>query len=58
MVEGVGTSLRWTVTVAGQASDISIATSSYATPHITSVSPTTAVTNGGTILTIQGLFGC
>src|SRR5688572_11497893 len=52
--QGVGQQHRWIVTVEGQTSDISTATTSYALPRILSAQPLTGVTNGGTIITING----
>jgi hypothetical protein len=53
-VPGTGRSLKWMVTVGGQASLLSPVASSYAAPNITSVSPSRCVTSGGAAIVISG----
>lgn len=55
---GTGRLLRWLVTVGGQVSALSTATTSYAGPTITAVSPGNGPTAGGGIVTLSGVnFG-
>lgn len=52
---GVGTGHRWLVQVGGQSSPLSDATTSYATPTVTSVTaPALLKTNGGETVVIEG----
>ena len=53
-VAGVGGNMFWQLTIAGQQSDLSTQTTSYAPPRITQLSPAVASTNGKTLLTIYG----
>jgi fructose-specific phosphotransferase system component IIB len=53
-VPGVGKNHKWTVNVTSQASPVSSATSSYATPTISSLSPVVFPTVGATEITITG----
>ena len=45
-VPGTGRKLKWAVNVGGQLSTLSTATSSYASPNITSVAPSIGLSNG------------
>ena len=55
---GTGRQLRWLVTVGGQVSALSTATTSYAGPAITAVSPGNGPTAGGGVVTLSGVnFG-
>lgn len=55
---GTGRVLHWIVTVGGQQSGLSIATTSYAGPTILSVTPGNGPTVGGGIVTLSGVnFG-
>jgi hypothetical protein len=51
---GTGRVLRWLVTVGNQPSQLSIPTTSYAAPSISSVTPANGLTVGGGIVTISG----
>lgn len=54
MVAGSGTGHTWRVTVGGQPSPVSAATTSYARPQISSLSSSTLSTAGGTDVVITG----
>ena len=53
-VAGVGGGLFWQVTVASQVSDLSTATSSYAAPHISTMTPSIGDTDGSTTVLLEG----
>lgn len=52
--QGVGQNLRWLVTVEGQMSQLSQATTSYAKPELLSAEPLVGHTSGGALITLKG----
>jgi hypothetical protein len=52
--QGVGQNLHWLVTVEGQMSELSEATTSYALPELLSADPLVGYTSGGGLITLKG----
>ena len=53
-IGGTALPMHWLVTVKGQRSDLSIATTNYAPPNVTGVSKTDVSTRGGSVVEING----